>query len=900
MSDERFIGRAEALARVGRLLDDFRLVVLLGPGGIGKTRLARRLIEARTGAQWVELADVEHADDLHDRVAAALGATRDTRLPLSEALVARGELLLVLDNFEQLVDGGAARLHGWLRAAPRLRVLVTSRRRLEVGGEVSFELSPLSLPGDGPAPSEARAMLIDRLRRHRPDLEPDAQAVSATLDQIVTRLDGIPLAIELAAAQMRFMQPVELLARLDTHADLLRGGPRTAAQRHRTVRRTIEGSWAALPAVGRRALAACSVFRGGFTLDAAEAVLTGDVLCGAAGGERGRGEVVLGGDGMERLRPAVGVSHADGMGVTDWPALARRTKASGGREPEPGMGVGLDLTEGAEPLDDRDVPDAMRALAILRDHSLVWARADAPDAMRYGLYAPIRAFAAEKLDRHRPTADAVRAQHAAWCAARPRLGEGGTAPSTVRALAREQDNLAAALEGASEPALAVELALRLAELRVLEGAGRAAGQAIERALALVEPEPRVSAPVAELYLLRGRLRLFATHRAGAEDDRAQAAVLCPPDDSILDGQIIAFGATLARSARQAARAEGLYRAAIERLRGTRHVGVVLSGLAGLLMEQGRLDAAREVFSEALDALRAAGDVQHEAVTVGNLGLLEQERGDFAGARQHFEQALALHVRLGYRRFAGITRFDLGGLCFEEGRPADALAHYEAGIEMLAAVGDARHEALARSAYRAASAAADRPVMAARAEIGERRMTLDDPVFTRAIAFYELVASVATSPADDRLRARARGFLDGFGDDVGDDTHADEIRLARRLLVRALEAAERGEASLRIGPGGAWFAPPNGDPVDIGGREALCGIVEALAVARFDGGAPLGLEALVRAGWPGQRVLSSAARNRVHVALSTLRGLGLDGLIERVDGGYRFVLAVPVVRRARLE
>jgi predicted ATPase/class 3 adenylate cyclase len=248
-----FVGRERERADVVALVREARLVTLTGPGGSGKTRLAieaaaELVPEHRNGVFWVGLAALRDPALVLDAVAEVLGAKGDVAEHIGER-----ELLLLLDNLEQVIDA-AAQLAALVESCPNLRLLATSRELLQVRGEVSYAVDPLA---DGDA--------LD-LFRERSGLAPDAAMI-----ELCRRLDGLPLAIELAAARTVALSPREVLERLSDRLDLLRGG-RDAVPRHRTLRATIDWSYDLLSVEEQRVFARLAVFSGGCTLEAAEAV----------------------------------------------------------------------------------------------------------------------------------------------------------------------------------------------------------------------------------------------------------------------------------------------------------------------------------------------------------------------------------------------------------------------------------------------------------------------------------------------------------------------------------------------------------------------------------------------------------------------------------------------------
>jgi predicted ATPase len=278
-----FIGRAGALREVAGLLEEYRLVTVTGPGGAGKTRLAGQVagqVAARftDGAWLAELAAVRDPAQVAAVVAAALGIRERPGVAAAEAvarMLAGRQLLLVLDNCEHVIGAAAELCAGLLAACDDVRVLATSREPLAVAGEARYRLGPLTLPAPGDpadaAGSESVALFADRARRADARFALDGQA-GPVVARLVARLDGMPLAIELAAARVEALGVAGLLDRLDDRFALLTGGDRLAPGRHRSLAATAEWSYQLLDDQEQRVFRAVSVFPAGFTLEGAEAV----------------------------------------------------------------------------------------------------------------------------------------------------------------------------------------------------------------------------------------------------------------------------------------------------------------------------------------------------------------------------------------------------------------------------------------------------------------------------------------------------------------------------------------------------------------------------------------------------------------------------------------------------
>jgi predicted ATPase/class 3 adenylate cyclase len=285
-----FVGREHEVMAAIALLERARLLTLTGPGGIGKTRLALEIAADQLGrfADGVYLADLSSTTDPSLVPAAIAGALTVREQPGRELLDSLSDylrdrhLLLVLDNLEQVVDG-ASIVGRLLDAAPRLTAVATSRVPLHIAGEQEYPVPPLAVPDpqgasdlESLARNEAVALFIDRAAAVRPGMQLTADN-APSVAQIAVRLEGLPLAIELAASRAKLLAPDAILARLGTRLQLLTTGASDVPERQRTLRRTIEWSHDLLAAEEQRLLARLATFSGGWTLEAAEAVCGPDL-----------------------------------------------------------------------------------------------------------------------------------------------------------------------------------------------------------------------------------------------------------------------------------------------------------------------------------------------------------------------------------------------------------------------------------------------------------------------------------------------------------------------------------------------------------------------------------------------------------------------------------------------
>jgi predicted ATPase/DNA-binding SARP family transcriptional activator len=288
----RFFGREEEIARLTELLSSpaTRLVTVTGPGGSGKTRLAiaaaARLVGAgadvspfEEAVAFVSLEGLADAARIPDAVADALGLIRSPGVEVLEQVIERlreRAWLLLLDNYEHLVEEGALWVRRLLERAPALTCLLTSRQRLGLRGEQEFTLLPLPTPRRGARPEQIGAyasvqLFVDRARGVRGDFDLTPENAPAVAE-LCDRLEGLPLAIELAAARAAVLPPQQMLAELEQRFAFLVSRERDVPRRHRTLRAAIESSYELLDAELRRFFAQLSVFRGGWTLEAARAV----------------------------------------------------------------------------------------------------------------------------------------------------------------------------------------------------------------------------------------------------------------------------------------------------------------------------------------------------------------------------------------------------------------------------------------------------------------------------------------------------------------------------------------------------------------------------------------------------------------------------------------------------
>lgn len=287
-----FVGRAREMNEALRMLEESRLLTMTGAGGSGKTRLAlevaRKLLPAFSDGVWrVELSPLADAALVPQSLAAVLDLSEQAATPLIATVIKhlrKRQALVILDNCEHLLEACAALTERLLESCPHLRILATSREPLGILGESIYRIPSLSIPAEGVPPStdefrsiEAVALFVVRAKGVRPDFALTSDNAEA-IGQICRRLDGIPLALELAAARVKVVSVEEIARRLDDRFHLLTGGSKTALPRHQTLRALIDWSYDHLTEPEQLLLRSLSVFVGGWTLDAAENVCSSDSM----------------------------------------------------------------------------------------------------------------------------------------------------------------------------------------------------------------------------------------------------------------------------------------------------------------------------------------------------------------------------------------------------------------------------------------------------------------------------------------------------------------------------------------------------------------------------------------------------------------------------------------------
>ena len=651
-----FIGREAAMRQVAGLLGENRLVTVTGPGGSGKTRLAGEVawqVAGRfaDGVWLVELALVQDPAQVAAVAAAALGVREQPGLPAAGALargLARQQLLVVLDNCEHVVGAAAALCAGLLSACDDVRILATSREPLRVAGEARYRLAPLALPTPGDladaARAEAVALFADRARRADAQFALTGEATPAVA-RLVARLDGMPLAIELAAARVEALGVTGLLERLDQRFALLTGGDRMAPSRQRSLAATVDWSYQLLSEPEQRVFRQLSVCGAPFTLEAAEAVagqgaapvvarlVDCSLLTPPRTGPDGRSRYSM----LETLR-AYGAGLLAAAGEQDRAAAALAAYAV---EVAEQAATGLQTRTG-----EQDAACWLDAEDATTRQVLAWAMGhDRQVAVRLagalGWWWLLRGRLPGQYQLLREVTGSAEPGSDRWCAAQFWLGWAAMfssdRPGALDYFTAFRD---AAGPGPSR-ALADALAGRSAALRELGQIPDAAEDA-RRSLAVAR---ELGYPLGEVLAL-----VDLAFAAAAAGDVGEAVRWARQADQV-PGDIPAL----------AARACSYW-------------------LTGVLIHAGDFAAAELVCAAGLAASRDAGDLQNQPAMLSRMALLEQWAGRVDDAAAHLREALQISLRAG--SWLGDYLEDCGYLCAATGRYAEAVTAWAAHAALL--------------------------------------------------------------------------------------------------------------------------------------------------------------------------------------------------------------------------
>lgn len=654
---DAFIGRRTALGELAeRFSAGARLVTVLGTGGIGKTRLAQRFGWARVGdypggAWFCDLSQARTLDGVVNAVARGLGVPlgrTDPAAQLGNALAGRGACLVILDNFEQVSQFAEATVGHWLDRAADARFLVTSREVLGIRGEDVLDLDPLG-------PQEAAALFVLRAEAARRDFRPTA-IDQAAVDPLVKMLDGLPLAIELAAARVRVMPPRTLLQRMsERFAVLVSLGGRS--DRQATLRATFDWSWDLLAMHERAALAHLSVFEGRFTLRAAEAVV--------------------------QLQ-----AHPDARTVVD--VLQSLVEKSLVRQRDEGR---FDMLVSVRDYAAQHLGEEGR---FVGSGPAELAAARRRHCRYFGLLGEAEAVADSCADLDNLVSACRHAVELGDADSAVGALEGVWAGLRLRGPYRTGEELAVLVR--EMPALMLRQQARVDRVNgwVLRESGRPAEAAacFESALQRAREagdlavEGRVLSHLGDLHVKSGRM-----DEARVELLDALALARQAGDRTVECEALVSLG-NLFENLASMGEAKSYYEAALKLARAIgdrRWQGGAHANLGLLHANQGRMPEAREHYDAALALARELGDRQWEGNTLCNLGLLHQTQNRLEDARATLEEALALAKGMGYVRLGAVVMCNLGIVHESMNRPDDARRCYEDALAVAREVDDRRSE-----------------------------------------------------------------------------------------------------------------------------------------------------------------------------------------------------------------
>ena len=718
-----FIGREGELATIGELLGLSRLVTLTGPGGSGKSRLALHVAAGiQAGAWLVELAPVTQPDLVVFAVARALAVSEAPGTPLLDSITAElrnSEALLVLDNCEHLLDPVAGLCTDLLRACPPLRVLATSQSKLNVPGEATWPVPPLTLPTahaldvDVIAGSESVLLFCDRARLARPGFALRGENAADVRD-ICRRLDGIPLAIELAAARIGALTTGQLASRLDDRFRVLTGGSRAGLPRHRTLEAAIEWSYELLSATEQVCLRRLSAFPGGCTIEAAEAACADENL-------------------------PVGLIFETVATLIDRSLLTTEERAGSMRY---GMLESIRQYAGHRLDESGERPDVERRVRAWLLETATDADLDGPDQVAWlELLEAERDNIREAL-QNRDSGDVgwaleLAGAMAPFWAARGPVGHGRRwLEDALLAAGRDVDprSRAIALDGA-------------ALLASIEADHAAAQRYLEQSIAIwreLDDPVKIATSLGDLgavahvrgdYLAAGALYAEALELA-EQAGYAQQVARCLSGL----GRIALHGNDLAA-------AESYYEQSMARfaqIGDLRRTTLMLGNLGVVAIHAGDMPLARERLDQHLRNARRLGDRKLIGGALTNLGMVCYDSGDLEEAGELHREALRMAEDHGDRRLEQVALINLGLVAVAQADYAAARTLHRRALALAATVGEPR--AIAESIEELAQAeAADSRFARAAVLIGASqalRAAIDSPIPKSDLARFEAAVESA--------------------------------------------------------------------------------------------------------------------------------------------------------------
>jgi predicted ATPase len=857
-----FIGRERELTALRSTLEGHHLVTVVGAGGAGKTRLVLELMRRdELEVVFCDLSEASSVDAMVLALANALGLAHVDDETLTSALAEDDAAVVVLDNLEQLLPMVAGTLERWLQRAPTTRFVVTSRAPTHLSDEHLIEVPPLGLPSPATIrDAEASALFVDRARALVPNLAPSEEQWLA-IAEIVTRLDGLPLAIELAASRTRVLSVQQIAGQLSEKLDVMASRSPQRPARHATLRGVVAWSWNLLSEDEQAALRQLSVFRGSFDLRATGALIGQDDAL----------------ETLQSLRDQALIRVELGTGVARYRLFECVRDYAAER-----------LAESAE-----------QAAAQERHDAYFASLADSGDQEKIKLCIDDLVEVQQRALQR----DAVRALRIAISLEPLLLGRG---PATLL-LRLLDETLAAAPE--DEPLTG---AAHLVRGHALADAGR-----FEASLAARERSLEIARLTHDRTLEGKALASLGRHAwHGGRFDEAMTrsgeaiAVFEALGDESRVAETRSHRANFLWLQGHVDEARRDYLDALvvlERHDDRRAEAIALGNLASLERDMGFIPDAHEHFERSLALLSALGDRFHRGTFMMNLGGLLLENGDTADARAAFEEALTLHRQTGNRRWEGVALASLAHCDEIQGHLETATSGYATATELADRFGHPVMQAMIlcwrarlaaeRADLELASACLERAESVFR-EVGT---TVVDGLAEVARAHIELARSRS---AGEHI-GKARDLIAALHE-AGATRRSGDLRMAVGQLEACLDAAEQARRSelpaadqqtLVVAGTALGFRAPGGSWQDLSTRGALRRILAALSDRREQApGQPLTRAQLVEAGWPDERITTDAAATRVYTAIATLRRRGLRGVLVRRDEGYLLDPSTPFRRR----
>ncbi|HEY7146650.1 MAG TPA: BTAD domain-containing putative transcriptional regulator [Streptosporangiaceae bacterium] len=738
-----FIGRESELATIEELLQLTRLLSLTGPSGSGKTRLALRagalLAPAwRDGVWLVELAPVASQDLVPVVAASALSVREEPGRALTESITAQladSEALLIIDNCEHVLDAAGELIAALLRGCPRLRVLATSQSRLGLSGEASWPVPPLILPDPAAtdprvvAEAEAVRLLRDRAALARPGFTLTAQNIAA-VSEICRRLDGIPLALELAAARLNALSPRQLAARIDDRFALLAGRGRGGLPRHRTLQAAIEWSHDLLSETEQVCFRRLAVFSGGCTLEAAEAVCPDGTLSAA---DIFQTVTALVDRSLLTAEERSG-SMRYGM-LESIHQFARRTLEQAGEPAELSrrhLGWLLDYARQA----DLEGPDQGAWLDLLESDL---------ENFRAGLEGTDPGGAQQRLE--------LAGLLAPFWMVRGHAGLGR----------RWLEEALTAAGPDAEPRLRAAALDGIGHLAAVQADYPAQRRCQQESLAIwrdLGDDARVARCLGDLG--------SAAHVRGDYQDSLEMysealALAGRAGDGALMGRCLSGLGTLALRQGSLEQATAYYTESMQqfsRIGDLRRVTLILGNLGVVALNTGEFELARARFEEHLGNVRKLGDRKLIGGALTNLGMVALNLGDLDRAARLHAEGLALSEHIGDQRLATVALINLGLVELARGDYPAARGYLLRGLDLAEAIGEplAVAEALAELAVVDAAAGETERAAVTFGAAQALRAQIGAPVPAPDLArISDAVAAVRLALGDARFgAAQARG------------------------------------------------------------------------------------------------------------------------------------------------